>query len=173
MSELQARHVGWGTAQTTDGDTGGPRMVPAPSKPMAVARDLGKALYTDGDGRVLLREHRVDFYRWNGTCWREIDKRDVRGAAYRWLEHAAYVHPKDGLVPFDPSRRKIDDVIDALRAVVLLNSTEEAPCWTDGTTDPPANELISMTNGLLHVPTRTLLPHTPYFFGYIRVSQMA
>ena len=29
---------------------------------------------------------------------------------------------------------------------------------------PPANELISMTNGLLYVPTRALLPHTPSFF---------
>ena len=68
------------------------------------------------------------------------------------------------MVPFNPNRRKIDDVIDALRAAVLLNSTAEAPCWTNSTTEPRPNEMISMTNGLLHVPTRTLLPHTPYYF---------
>ena len=145
-------------------DIKGEQLGPPPSRPMAVARDLVKALYTDSAERVVLRDHRGDFYHWNGTCWREIDKRDVRGAAYEWLEHSTYFHKKDGVVPFDPSRRKIDDVIDALRAVVLLNSSVESPCWTNSTTDPPANELISMTNGLLHVPTRTLLPHTPDFF---------
>ena len=55
-------------------------------------------------------------------------------------------------------------MIDALRAVVLLDSFAEAPCWINGTIDPPANEMISMTNGLLHVPTRVLLSHTPHFF---------
>ena len=147
MSHPRSRDIDWGTEQTTDSDTSGARVVSSPSKPMPVARDLAQALYTDSDGRVLLRDHRGDFYRWNGTCWREIDKRDVRGAAYGWLEHASYCHEKNGVVPFDPSRRKIDDVIDALRAVVLLDSSAEAPCWTGSTTDPPANELISMTNG--------------------------
>ena len=103
-------------------------------------------------------------------CWPEIDKRDVRGAAYHWLENARYYHPKKGEVRFNPSRRKIDDVIDALRAVALVRSTAETPCWTDGTTDPPANEVISMTNGLLHVPTRTLLPHTPHLFCHHSLS---
>ena len=151
--------------ETSSTDISGQRVGPPPSRPMAVARGLAKALYTGRDGRVVLRAHRGDFYQWNGTCWREIDKRDVRGAAYEWLEDATYDHPKKGVVPFDTSRRKIDDVIDALRAVVLLNSTVEAPCWTNGTTVRlSANELISMTNGLLHIPTRTLLPHTPHFF---------
>ena len=150
--------------ETRSTDINDERLGPPPSRPMAVARDLAKALYTDSEGRVLLRAHRGDFYRWNGTCWREIDKRDVRGAAYQWLEHATYDHKRDGVVPFDPSRRKIDDVIDALRAVVLLDSTVEAACWTKGTTDPAASEMISMTNGLLHVPTRTLHPHTPHYF---------
>ena len=154
-----------GARQQPAGETGErARVVSPPSRPMAVARSLAKALYTDSDGVVLLRDHRGDCYRWTGTCWREIDRRDVRAAAYEWLEHATFDHPKHGMVPFDPARRKIDDVIDALRAVVLLNSTKEAPCWTNDTTDPFANELVSMTNGLLHVPTRILLPHTPHFF---------
>jgi len=155
--------VDWGTEVTTDSDTGG-RLGPPPSRPMAVARGLARALYTDSEGQVLLRDYRGDFYQWNGTCWREIEKRDVRGAAYEWLELASYVHKKDGEVPFDPSRRKIDDVIDALRAVLLLSSSEEVPCWTNGAAAHPANEIISMTNGLLHVPTRTFLPLTPHYF---------
>ena len=160
----RARDIDWGAATSDDNDPGTSRVVAPPSSPMAVARDLARSLYTDSNGRVVLRDHRGDFYQWNGTCWRELDRRDVRGAAYEWLEHSTYHHKKDGLVPFDPSRRKIDDVIDALCAVVRLDSSLEAPCWIDGTPAPPADKLISMTNGLLHVPTRTLLPHTPQFF---------
>ena len=118
---------------------------------MAVARELVTALYTDSNGRLVLREHRGDFYRWNQTCWREVDRRDVRRAAYEWLEDAIYQHKKDGMVPFDPSRRKIDDVMDALRAAVLLDSTVEAPCWINDTTDPPADELISIREDVARV----------------------
>ncbi len=33
-------------------------------------------------------------------------------------------------------------------------------------TRPPANAMIAMTNGLLHIPTRTLIPHTPHLFNH-------
>lgn len=141
-------------------------IVPPPTSPMSVARELAGALYTNHLGLVL-RNHRGDFYRWDGTCWPEIDQRDVRGAAYKWLEHAIYIDEKKGdRKPFCPSRRKVDDVIDALRAIVLLPTSTEAPMWTDRRTGPPAGEIISMTNGLLHLPARTLLPHTPHFFAH-------
>ena len=148
----------------SDNDAGARRLVPPPSSPMAVARDFAEARYIDNDGLLLLRDHRGAFYAWNQLCWTEIDRRDVRRDAYQWLEHATYIHPKAGEVPFNPTRRKIDDVVDALRAIVMLDSSAAAPCWTDGTTSPPANEVISMENGLLHVPARTLHPHTPHYF---------
>jgi putative DNA primase/helicase len=90
----------------------------------------------------------------------------VRASAYRFLEHAQYVDPDEELKPFAPSRRKIDDVVDALRAIVQLESATEVPLWTDGRTDPPAHEMRAMANGLLHVPTRTLLPPTPHLFTH-------
>ena len=154
---LLSDEIAWGS-DTAD------RRVSPPSCPMAVARDLARGLYTNSQG-LLLREHRGDFYTWDGTCWSEIDRRDVRGAAYCWLEHATYIHPDKGVsLNFAPSCRKIDDVLDALRAVVLLHSRADVPTWTTDRIDPPAHEVISMANGLLHVPTRTLLPHTPDFF---------
>ena len=54
--------------------------------------------------------------------------------------------------------------MDALRAVLLLGSDAEVPCWTNGTTAPLAQEVVSLTNGLLHVPTRTTHSHTSHFF---------
>ena len=115
-------------------------LVPPPSHPMSVARELVKSLFTLPAG-LILRDHRGDLYRWNGISWPEIDKRDVRAAAYQLLEHAHYIDPKKGITPFAPSRRKIDDVIDALRAVVLVDSTANAPFWIDHCPDPPAHQL--------------------------------
>ncbi len=141
------------------------RLVAAPTHPMAVARGLVNELYLRPEG-VVLRVHRGDFYHWDGRCWPEVDQRDVRGTGYQWLEDAVFLHPERGELSFAPSRRKIDDVVDALRAVVLLDSKHEAPTWTDGRTDLKPSEIVSMTNGLLHVPTRTLSPHTPTFFAH-------
>jgi putative DNA primase/helicase len=131
---------------------------------MAVAREIVRNLYQHDDGLVL-RDHRGDLYQWSGTCWPEIDRRDVRGAVYAFLEHADYDHPKEGLTAFAPSRRKVDDVLDALRAVVILDSRLDAPTWTTPHT-LGASEIVAMRNGLLHVPTQTLLPHTPTFFAH-------
>ena len=137
------------------------RLVPPPSRPMAVARELVKVLFTLPDG-LILRNHRGDFFRWGGTRWPEIDRRDVRAAAYQFLEHAEYVNPDDGQVkPFAPTQRKITDVLDALCAVVLADSAQDAPFWIHGVGTPPAHEIVSMRNGLLHVPTRTLRPTAP------------
>lgn len=145
--------------------------VPPPSRPMEVARAFVSARYTTGDQKLVLRDHRGDFYLWDGTCYPEIDRRDIRGAAYKFLEHAEYLDD-DGMKvkPFAPTRRKVDDLVDALRAVTLLDSRLEAPCWSDGRTDLPATEMVAMRNGLLHIPTRTLHPHTPAFFSHHALS---
>ena len=153
--------INWGSTPAT-----APREVPSPQEPMAVARELVKALYTSPEG-FLLRDHRGELYTWDGSSWPEVDRRDVRAAAYTFLEHAKYFHPEDGRKPFAPTRRKIDDVVDALRAVVILDSRVEAPIWITRTSNlPPAREMISMTNGLLHVPTRRLYPATPDCFNH-------
>src|SRR5688572_23770368 len=100
-------------------DESRPRVVASPTNPVAVAREFVSELYSRA-GATVLRDHRGNLYWWDGTCWPEIDKRDVRSAAYRFLETAEYLHPDKGLVPFEPTRRKVDDLIDALRAVTLV-----------------------------------------------------
>ena len=101
-----------------------------------------------------------------------MDTDDVRGEVYRQLEHAQCEHPQKGTQPFAPSKGKIDNVLDALRAIVELDANAEAPCWTDAASLVrfPANEIVSMANGLLHIPTHILQPHTPLFFCYHSVG---
>ena len=144
------------------------RVVPAPGNPMGVADALLDALYREERGRLLVF-HRGDFHGWDGRCWPEGELRQVRAALYRWLEDAVYeVESKEGPVrrPFEPNRRKIADVLEALQAITHRPQTLNPPAWLDDTAaDYPAPELVAMENGLLHLPTRTLLPHTPAYYN--------
>jgi hypothetical protein len=106
--------------------TSGKTAVPPPGQPMRVARHLVKALYTTDRG-ITVRSHRGDFYQSDGSRYLEIDRRDVRRAAYEYLEHAEYLHPDQGWQPFAPTQRKIADVLDAMHAVLLVESRPDAP----------------------------------------------
>lgn len=145
-----------------------PRKVPPPTSPMDVARHLVKKLYSDTFS-TLLRDRSGDFYIYDGTCWPEVDGRVVRASVYTYLEDAVYekVTQKGTTIePWAPTRTKVDNVVDALRACVLLDSSEP-PVWSPPGRDlPPATEMISLENGLLHLPTRELCEHTPQFFTH-------
>ena len=159
---LREVDITWANAPTPPANT---MAVPPPGQPTRVAREFVKALYTLPGG-LILRSHRGDFYRHDGTRYLEIDRRDVRKAAYEYLERAVYLHPKEGWLPFAATSRKIADLLDALHAVVGVESRPDAPLWIDRRETPPAPEIVAMTNGLLHVPTRVLHPHTPVFFNH-------
>ncbi len=60
----------------------------------------------------------------------------------------------------------VTDVLDGLRAASHLDSSIAAPAWLEQVPDLPAEEIVACANGLLHLPTLTLLPHTPSFFTY-------
>jgi putative DNA primase/helicase len=151
------------------------RTVPRPQNPMGVARQLVEELFTDAHGSLTLRVHRGDFYRYDGACWPEAEARGVKEAAYKYLENAVYEVEKKGVVEevaWEPTRRKVDDVLDALRAVAHLDGSVEPPAWLSvpgvprdaAMYEPPAHEVVAMRNGLLHIASRKLFAHTPEFF---------
>jgi putative DNA primase/helicase len=145
-------------------------LVPPPSHPMAVARDLVKRLYTLPAGQYL-RQHRGDFFFWSGTQWDELQARDLRSRCYALLEDAVYEDEdtKTGLItekPFRPTLRKMAAVLDALGAITLVRSATEAPLWIDDRAKPPAHKLIAMQNGLLDVQTRSLYAHNALYFNH-------
>jgi hypothetical protein len=145
----------------------GQRMVAAPSNPMAVARQYLDENHHLGDAH-LLRHHRGIHYEWRTTLWAETDLDALRAALYGWLEHASYEKlTKDGVevVPFEPTRVKVGNIVEAVEAIGHINTSLDVPSWLDGTTTSAA-EVVSVANGLLHVPTRTLAPHRPAFFNH-------
>ena len=77
--------------------------------------------------------------------------------------------------PWAPNRRKIGDVMEALKACVHVRESVDTPSWLpgapmrNGSNLWPAGETVSCTNGLLHVRTRELAPLTPGFFTQVGV----
>jgi putative DNA primase/helicase len=144
------------------------RIVPPPGDPMRVARQFVAEHYADERGARLVH-HRGGFYAWAGTHWPEGEDRRVRSDVYRWLETAFYWKPvKDKppeLVPFEPTKMKVANVTEALQAVVHIDGRTDAPTWLDHDEHVTATEIVAMENGLLHLPTRTLLEHTPALFN--------
>lgn len=146
-----------------------PLVLPPPSDPMAVARAVVDNRWRCAVGRLVLRHWRATFQRWEGTHWCEIEEGAVRSELYKTLEAAECADSKGQLHPWTPSRRKVTDVLDALRAVTFLPETIEQPSWLEGAGGPPAAELVAVRNGLLHVPTRRLHGHDARFFNRVAV----
>lgn len=140
------------------------RIIPPPTSPMAVARLIVDDLYRD-----IVRHWRGDFYRYAGGIWADAEDRGVREAVYTWLEPCSYLK-KDETVPWEPNSRKVNDVLDALKAIVYLDRTVEPPAWLNGGGDIDADGAVVVANGILHVRTRTLVPHSPAFWAHNRLS---
>jgi hypothetical protein len=146
-------------------DAGPLEKVHAPSNGMANARLVVDRLFTNGEG-PLLRFQSQDFYRFDGRCWPELEATELRAGLYQAFEHASYVDVgKDGAEskPFRPNRNKVGELVEALRAVTLLPPTIAAPAWLDDG-NLPATEFVPVANGLLHLRTRELVPHTPRYW---------
>jgi putative DNA primase/helicase len=98
-----------------------------------------------------LRNWRDDWYRWTGSHWTNIPDKELRAALNAWLT-ASSCFDKDGLaVPWNPTKKKRDEVIDTLSlhpGVFLSDSVREE---TAG---------IPFRNGVLGLDGR-LRPHNP------------
>jgi putative DNA primase/helicase len=152
-------------------DDGNPvEMLPPPSNPMAVAREL-VADYQEGD-HLTLRRWRGSWMQWQGTYWAEAAEAATESWLYRCLEHAQYTDESRKVrvdKPWEPNRRKVADVAAAIAAVTHLADSIDPPAWLGEDGPAPAGEIVACTNGLLHVGTRHLHKHTPEFFGIVAV----
>ena len=154
------------------GATGSGAPPPGGGAPRAVSRIISlKAPYDTARlfQRSLatpLRHHRGSFFEWNGCAWPEADEAMLRARLYAFLDNCQSKDAKGGLHPVKPNNRRVSEIIDALRATAQLDASIAPPVWLDGAEGPPAHEIIACANGLLHLSSLTLLPHTPAFFTH-------
>ena len=141
-------------------------MLPSPSTPMEVARELVRARYTGPDGALTLRHWRGGWWDWHRTRWVEIEQRAARAAAYEFTEHASYVKvTKDGPRSCRGRRTGTRSLICSRRSPRSSTCPESVsmPTWLDGTAYDGL--IVSVANGLLDVGRRELLAHDPRFFN--------
>ena len=112
-----------------------------------------------------LHHHRGVFYEWDGASWPEAGADKLRARLYAFLD-GCQSKTNGGFCPVRPNALMVGGVLDALRAASHLDATVAPPAWLDGADRPPAHEIVACANGLLHLPTLRLLPHTSSFFNF-------
>lgn len=140
------------------------------------ARGMAEALmekdFSNANGQTLQRTGGL-WYRHNGACYNEMPEEAVRTRAWDFLERDCVKQIKvtnaEGksewkMAPFRPTTGNINAAMDALRSLTYSQELP-MPSWLPGYIGPDAREIVSMANGLLHIPTRQLLPHTPGYFS--------
>ena len=129
---------------------------------MANARELVDRVYTGPEG-VVLRHSSNLFYKHATTHYAESEDNTVRSVLWDFLDRARATDRAGAVVPFRPGPAHISGVGDALRAITHLE-TVRPPMWLDACVGPEPQDVVSLRNGLFHIPTRALLPHTSKFF---------
>jgi putative DNA primase/helicase len=119
--------------------------------------------YTAGETRTLLHQDGV-FYGWTGTHYPTINPDTIRSEVYYFLDSADCMTKDGNLLPFAPTARRVTDVVDALKGATNLSGCHPPRWLSDASNNLPPFEIIACQNGLVHVPTRKLLSHTPKFF---------
>jgi putative DNA primase/helicase len=140
-----------------------------PSAPFAVAKQLYEGC-RDVDGIRNLLAYRGGWQLWRTSHWSEVDAAEIRSRVYGALEHAYYISKNGELLPWDPTRHKVLNVIEAMAAIGHLSSETDAPAWIAAhDVKAAATRVVSCENGLLDLETRTLHLHTPALFNVVSV----
>jgi hypothetical protein len=113
-----------------------------------------------------LHYHRGGLYEWDGRAYPEADEAMLRSKLYGFLDTCRRENTEGEPLPVKPTAPMVSSVFDALRARAYLDSAVAPPAWLNAVPGPPADEIVVCTNGLLHLPTLKVLPHTPSFFAY-------
>jgi putative DNA primase/helicase len=141
-------------------------ILPPPSLPMEVAR-VFVTRHCVHHGNILKLYHwRGGWWRWRVTHWSEVGDGEVRALLYRFADGAVYFTEDGKTMQWAPNRRKIGDLLEALKATCFLPSDRDQPGWLDNRT---TGTIVAVANGLLDIERRCLLEHTPQFFNQTAV----
>jgi putative DNA primase/helicase len=130
--------------------------------PYDSARIFAGLHYKQGGARTLLH-HQGQFYRYSKN-WQLMDAGALRHELYDFLDRAV-IRRQGGHDRFRPDTTKVNKVVDALAAVVNLPTDTTTPAWLDSSATENPKEILACQNGLLHLPTRKLMPHSPQFWS--------
>jgi putative DNA primase/helicase len=131
--------------------------------PTVIAVKFLQSRYTEG-ATPTLAEQNEDYFQYNGTHYVEVRLSAIRSDLYDFLGTASK-REHGALVPFNPKMASVTEILDAVKAKIHLSDHLDVPCWVDGRTVPPPDDILVMRNGLLQMSTRELRPHEALYFS--------
>ncbi len=141
-----------------------PPLVIDPADPLDAARRIVQRFYFDtAEGVRTLYNRGGVFWSHEEGAYREVRYHAMRARVWGHLEHAVKAAGDGGRVK--PTVALVSAILDAMGSAAFLSEKVEAGAWLHQLPgDPPAKELIAVRNGLFHIPTRKVYPHTPRIF---------
>lgn len=141
------------------------RLAPPPTDPVAVVRWLVPRTWQHEGLKTLVRWN-GEFYHWRGDWWEVYQPEKLTATITAALEHVCYDHPKNGLVPWAPTRAKVGEVVYALMNTLQIDlDVDNGRAWiAEPTCDVAAIDLLPVQNGLLNLRTGELVDSTPALF---------
>ena len=122
---------------------------------------------------------RGGWMRWCGPHWAEMDGAELRSQLYDELGGVDFKRPvmEKGVVvdyeitPWNPDKRKVANVLEAMEAVGHLSAELDPPSWIGlhSAAERSASQMIACANGVLDLDTRDVHPHTPALFNTVSV----
>jgi putative DNA primase/helicase len=143
-------------------DEGQVRVVATPRDPLVNARRFLRERFDHADHRTLVAHGGILLLH-EGSHWRELEEDRLVADLWEYLGDAVYPSGT-GFRAFSPTPASVKQIVEALRAATYLSRDIYAPSWLGGDGPFPAAESIACRNGILHVPDRRLIAHTPRFF---------
>lgn len=137
------------------------------SAPLVIADALIKEYFLHEDTPILHYCSKT-FLKWDGVKYVEVSDDEIRQLIYRFLRDAKAISSKGGIGNFNPTKSKVDQIVDALRSERHQKfSFGSGAIWIDGRKEPNPKHLVAFQNGLLNIDDWIkeqrfqLIPHTP------------
>jgi hypothetical protein len=89
--------------------------------------------------RPYLKHFRDEFLDWNGASYGSLEDATIRSEVYEFLENALKPAQKGGALPepFNPITRTVNELVDALKALVHIDGSDTGPpVWLPGGEGP-------------------------------------
>jgi len=121
--------------------------------PLDLARQWLNTVYCK-DGMYVLRIYHNTWYAYTGQRYEEISRSALRQMLYQFLDGKQFKKLRPNgfdILNYDPTKRKIDEIIDALLAFCPIAS-ENIPCWIGNkyaAVDP--KKVLVFPNGWLNI----------------------
>jgi putative DNA primase/helicase len=127
------------------------------AEPYSIARKFVQRKYF-GHGALGLYYKGEQFWRFNGSCYEELEFDVLSAEVYTFID-GAQCRYRGSPIPMVVKPDEVNNVIKCIKAGVTIPAKLAQPCWIK--TEQPAPELFAFKNMLVNVRTGETLDPTP------------